>query len=168
MRGNRSGGRSPIRRDSAAPRSTRSSRRTSSRTRCSTARSSAWTARSGWRRSRDSLLAVPIVEHRAWARQQDPLPLSVAGADLAAVEVLDDVGRDQGRQHQDADRRAGAVAHLMGALLSAPEADDISFLQLLIAIGRAERGLAAQDDEPFLVAVMRVERRCRLLPARKG
>src|SRR5215471_8274205 len=46
----------------------------------------------------------------------------------------------------------------MRALLAAPEADDVAFLQQLLTFGRAERRLAAEHDHPFLVQVVRVVR----------
>ena len=40
--------------------------------------------------------------------------------------------------------------------LAAREADDVPLVKLALALGRAERGPAANDEEPLLVGVMRV------------
>src|ERR1051325_5717027 len=71
---------------------------------------------------------------------------------------MHDVGRDHRRQHEDADRRLGAVDDLMSALLAAWKADDVALLQDLFALGRAERRLSGQHDHPLLVRVVRVIR----------
>src|SRR4051794_4961651 len=42
--------------------------------------------------------------------------------------------------------------------LAAREADDITLVKLALALGRAERRLAANDEEPLLIGVMRVIR----------
>src|SRR4029077_13900193 len=78
-------------------------------------------------------------------------------ADLAGVEVLDDVRRDQRGEHEDADGRVRVVADLVRALLAAPERDDVALAQLLLALVRAQRRLAAEDDRPFLVRVVGVK-----------
>src|SRR6476659_775870 len=46
----------------------------------------------------------------------------------------------------------------MRTLLAAAKADDVTLLQDLLAFGRAQRGLAAEHDHPFLVEVVRVVR----------
>src|SRR5262249_30733838 len=86
-----------------------------------------------------------------------PLSGDAPRADLAAVEVLDDVRRDQRREHEDADGRVGVVADLVRALLTAREGDDVALAQLLVALVRAQRRLAAEDDRPFLVRVVGVK-----------
>src|SRR5205823_2334561 len=78
-------------------------------------------------------------------------------ADLAGVEVLDDVRRDQRGEHEDADGRVRVVADLVRALLAARERDDVALAQLLLALVRAQRRLAAEDDRPFLVRVVGVK-----------
>src|SRR5688572_772002 len=80
------------------------------------------------------VLAVPVVEDRAGARQQDALALHVSRAELAAVGVVDQVGRNQGREHEHSDRRLGPVADLMGALLSTRERDDVTLPQVGLAL----------------------------------
>src|SRR4029079_17359063 len=49
------------------------------------------------------------------------------------------------------------VADLVRALLAARERDDVALAQLLLALVRAERRLAAEDDHPFLVRVVGVK-----------
>jgi len=49
------------------------------------------------------------------------------------------------------------------ALLAARERDDVALAQLLLALVRAQRRLAAEDDRPFLVRVVGVNGPC-LLP----
>src|SRR5580765_418381 len=97
------------------------------------------------------VLAVPVVEHRPGPAEEDPLAVCASGSDLPAVRVLDDVRRDQRREHQDTDRRVGAVRHLMEALLTPPEDSDVTFLQLLLAVRGAKRGRPAHDQKPLLV-----------------
>ena len=45
----------------------------------------------------------------------------------------------------------------MRALLAARERDDVALAQLLLALVRAQRRLAAEDDRPFLVRVVGVK-----------
>ena len=67
-------------------------------------------------------------------------------------------GASRVRQHQDADRRVGAIAHLVGAVLAPWKAHDVALLQVLLTLGRPERGLPAHHDEPLLVRVVDVIR----------
>ena len=46
----------------------------------------------------------------------------------------------------------------MGSLLAAREADDVALLQLVLAVGRAERRPPADDEQPLLVRMVRVVR----------
>ena len=46
----------------------------------------------------------------------------------------------------------------MEPVLAAPEADDVTLAELLLALGRTQRRTAAEDDHPLLVRVMRVVR----------
>src|SRR5262245_13010540 len=103
---------------------------------------------------RSLVLAVPVVEHRPGPAEHDPLAGGVAGADLPAVRVLDDVRRE----HQDADRRLGAVDHLVEAVLAAAEDGDVAFPELLLAVRGAKRRLPPHDEQPLLVRVVRMER----------
>ena len=50
------------------------------------------------------VLPLPVVEDRAGPAQENPLAGDAAGADLAAVEILNNVRSDERREHQDADR----------------------------------------------------------------
>ena len=104
------------------------------------------------------VLAVPVVEPRPGPSQQDLLALRAASSDLAAIDLLHDLRRDLGREHQDADRRVGAVADLVGAVLAPTKAHDVTFPQRLLALLGAQRRLSAQDDEPLLVRVVQVVR----------
>src|SRR3712207_6477967 len=104
------------------------------------------------------VLVLPIFELGPRASEDDPLAGDAPRADLAGVEVLDDVRRDQRGEHEDADRRVRVVADLVRALLAAREGDDIALAQLLLALVRAQRRLATEDDHPFLVRVVGVER----------
>src|SRR5256884_9541062 len=99
------------------------------------------------------VLVLPIFELGPRASEDDPLAGDAPRADLAGVEVLDDVRRDQRGKHEDADGRVRVVADLVCALLAARERDDVALAQLLLALVRAERQLAAEDDHPFLVCV---------------
>src|SRR5689334_6319178 len=57
--------------------------------------------------------------------------------------------------------RTGASVSLRiwcAALLAARERDDVALAQLLLALVRAQRRLAAEDDRPFLVRVVGVKR----------
>src|SRR5688572_16507341 len=103
------------------------------------------------------VLAFPVFELRPGASEDDPLAGDAPRADLARVEVLDDVWRDQRGEHEDADGRVRVVADLVRALLAARERDDVALAQLLLALVRAERRLAAEDDHPFLVRVVGVK-----------
>ena len=103
------------------------------------------------------VLVLPIFELRPWASEDDPLAGDAPRADLAGVEVLDDVRRDQRGEHEDADGRVRVVADLVRALLAARERDDVALAQLLLALVRAQRRLAAEDDRPFLVRVVGVK-----------
>src|SRR5204863_8362930 len=103
------------------------------------------------------VLALPVFELGPGASEDDPLAGDAPRADLARVEVLDDVRRDQRGEHEDADRRVRVVADLVRALLAARERDDVALAQLLLALVRAERRLAAEDDHPFLVRVVGVK-----------
>src|SRR3954452_10645800 len=113
--------------------------------------------RTGSRRVAALVLALPIFELGPRASEDDPLAGDAPRADLAAVEVLDDVRRDQRGEHEDADGRVRVVADLVRALLAARERDDVALAQLLLALVRAERRLAAEDDHPFLVRVVGVK-----------
>src|SRR5207249_3892843 len=68
-----------------------------------------------------------------------------------------DVRRDQRGEHEDADGRVRVVADLVRALLAARERDDVALAQLPLALVRARRRLAAEDDRPFLVRVVGVK-----------
>src|SRR5437762_8719843 len=103
------------------------------------------------------VLVLPIFELGPRASEGDPLAGDAPRADLAGVEVLDDVGRDQRGEHEDADGRARVIADLVRALLAARERDDVALAQLLHALVRAQRRLAAEDDRPFLVRVVGVK-----------
>src|SRR6188472_3626467 len=103
------------------------------------------------------VLAFPVFELRPRASEDDPLAGDAPRADLARVEVLDDVRRDQRGEHEDADGRVRVVADLVRALLAARERDDVALAQLLLALVRAQRRLAAEDDRPFLVRVVGVK-----------
>src|SRR4029079_5894153 len=103
------------------------------------------------------VLVLPIFELRPRASEDDPLAGDAPRADLARVEVLDDVRRDQCGEHEDADGRVRIVADLVRALLAARERDDVALAQLLLPLVRAERRLAAEDDRPFLVRVVGVK-----------
>src|SRR5437764_458716 len=91
------------------------------------------------------VLVLPIFELGPRASEDDPLAGDAPRADLAGVEVLDDVRRDPRGEHEDADGRVRAVADLVPALLAAPERDDFALAQLLLALMRAQprRGAAA-------------------------
>src|SRR4051794_5024575 len=109
-------------------------------------------------KDRDYLvLVLPIFELGPWASEDDPLAGDAPRADLAGVEVLDDVRRDQRGEQEDADGRVRVVADLVRALLAAWERDDVALAQLLLALVRAQRRLAAEDDRPFLVRVVGVK-----------
>src|SRR5438046_2711119 len=103
------------------------------------------------------VLAFPVFELGPRASEDDPLAGDAPRADLAGVEVLDDVRRDQRGEHEDADGRVRVVADLVRALLAARERDDVAFAQLLLALVRAQRRRAAEDDRPFLVRVVGVK-----------
>src|SRR5438132_5210114 len=103
------------------------------------------------------VLVLPIFELGPRASEDDPLAGDAPRADLAGVEVLDDVRRDQRGEHEDADGRVRVVADLVRALLAARERDDVALAQLLLALARAQRRLAAEDDRPFLVRVVGVK-----------
>src|SRR5262249_31620358 len=103
------------------------------------------------------VLALPIFELGPRASEDDPLAGDAPRADLAGVEVLDDVRRDQRGEHEDADGRVRVVADLVRALPAARERDDVAVAQLLLALVRAQRRLAAEDDRPFLVRVVGVK-----------
>ena len=45
----------------------------------------------------------------------------------------------------------------MRTVLAPRKADDVTFVQHMLAFGRAQRRLAAEHDHPFLVQVVRVE-----------
>src|SRR5215210_5257988 len=103
------------------------------------------------------VLAFPVFELRPRASEDDPLAGDAPRADLARVEVLDDVRRDQRGEHEDADGRVRDVADLVRALLAARERDDVALAQLLLALVRAQRRVAPEDDRPFLVRVVGVK-----------
>src|ERR1043165_7612506 len=103
------------------------------------------------------VLARPIFELGTRASEDDPLAGDAPCADLAGVEVLDDVRRDQRGEHEDADGGVRVVADLVRALLAARERDDVALAQLLLALVRPQRRLAAEDDRPFLVRVVGVK-----------
>src|SRR5437764_3300457 len=92
------------------------------------------------------VLVLPIFELGPRASEDDPLAGDAPRADLAGVEVLDDVRRDQRGEHEDADGRVRVVADLVRALLAARERDDVALAQLLLTLVRAQRRLAAEDD----------------------
>ena len=60
---------------------------------------------------------------------------------------------DGRREHEDADGRVRVVADLVRALLAARERDDVALAQLLLALVRAQRRLAADVYRPFVVGV---------------
>src|SRR5215210_4171643 len=68
---------------------------------------------------RPLVLSVPVVELGAGPAHEEPLAGRVVQADLAAVRVLDDVRREERREHQDADGPFGAVAELVRSGLAA-------------------------------------------------
>ena len=82
----------------------------------------------------DLVLALPVVELRPRASEHDPVASDAARADLAGVEVLDDVRRDQRREHEDADQRVRVVADLVCTLLAAGEGDHVPLAQDLLAV----------------------------------
>src|SRR5207342_3537810 len=51
-----------------------------------------------------------------------------------------------------------SVPDLMCSRLAPGEADDVPLVKLALPFGRAERGLAANDEEPLLIGVMCVIR----------
>src|SRR5262249_20659823 len=104
------------------------------------------------------VFAVPVVQFGPGAGEEDALAGDAAGADLAGVEVLDDVRLDDRREHQNADRRVRVVPDLMRALLTARKRYDVTFAQLLLAFVRAQRRPAAHYDDPLLVRMVRVVR----------
>src|SRR5919198_2541509 len=97
----------------------------------------------------------PSSRARPGLAEHDPL---AGDADLAGVEILDDVRCDKGREHEDTDRRVRVVADLVRAFLAAREGDHVALAQLPLTLVRAKRGLAAEDDHPLLVRVVRMER----------
>src|SRR5437588_7972919 len=103
------------------------------------------------------VLVLPIFELGPRASEDDPVAGDAPRADLAGVEVLDDVRRYQRGEHEHANRRVRVVADLVGAPLAARERDDVALAQLLLALVRAQRRLAAEDDRPFLVRVVGVK-----------
>src|SRR5207237_8021165 len=121
------------------------------RTRCANARSRAEN-REPRLRQRAAMtpdlvvLVLPICELGPRASEDDPLAGDAPGADLAGVEVLDDVRRDQRGEHEDADGRVRVVADLVRALLAARERDDVALAQLLLGLVRAQRRLAAEVE----------------------
>src|SRR5437867_10335346 len=113
--------------------------------------------RGRFRLSTPLVLVLPIFELGPRASEDDPLAGDAPRADLAGVEVLDDVRRDQRGEHEDADGRVRVVADLVRALLAARERDDVGLAPLVLALARAQRRLAAEDDRPFLVRVVGVK-----------
>src|SRR3954453_19827079 len=85
------------------------------------------------------VLVLPIFELGPRAGEDDPLAGDAPRADLAGVEALDDVRRDQRGGHTGADVRVRVVADLVRAPLAARERDDIALAQLLLALVRAQR-----------------------------
>jgi hypothetical protein len=90
--------------------------------------------------------------------EQDPLALRAHGVELAAVRVLEDLGSDHCREHQDAHRLLGLVPHLVRAGGATREAGDVTLDELALSLGRSQRRAAAKDDQPLLVRVMEVVR----------
>src|SRR5262245_14828452 len=64
-------------------------------------------------RSSQLLLAFPVVERRPRTAEHDQVTCHAACADLARIEVLDDVRGDECRKHEDANRRLGSIPDLM-------------------------------------------------------
>src|SRR5437870_11253430 len=78
-------------------------------------------------------------------------------APILPVSRYSTMSGDQRGEHEDADGRVRVVADLVRALLAARERDDVTLAQLLLALVRAQRRLAAEDDRPFLVRVVGVK-----------
>src|SRR4029453_11471060 len=104
------------------------------------------------------LLAFPVVELRPRTAEHDPFIRHAVCADLARIEVLDDLRRDLCREHEHTNRGVASVPDLMRSRLPPREADAVSLVKLAPPFGRAEGGLAANDEEPLLIGVMCVIR----------
>ena len=119
---------------------------------------------------RDRSLGCPVIERVALGyslpsqystvgpgpREHDVFVLGVLGENLSGVEVLDDFAEDHRGEHENADWRVCSVDDLMRTVLASRKADDVTLLQHVLALGRAQRRLAAEHDHPFLVQVVRV------------
>ena len=96
---------------------------------------------SAHRRERVPLvLALPVLELGAGPAEEDPLPGDATRTDLSAVRVLDDVGREQRREHEDANRGVRAVRDLVVPIFTAAEADNVSLRELPLAFVRRSVG----------------------------
>jgi len=51
---------------------------------------------------------------------------------------VDDVGLDQGREHEHPDRSIGLVADLVQAVVAAPKRDDVARLEHILAVRGAQ------------------------------
>lgn len=96
---------------------------------------------------------------RARKRERDSIrdsPAGPTGEDLVAVEHLDDVGVDHGRDDQDSGRVVRAVAELVRAARSDRTRNDLSDLESSMAVRGPQRWTAGEHDDQFLVGVMGV------------
>src|SRR5215216_4317866 len=102
------------------------------------------------------VLAFPVLDGRPRPGEHEVLARGGRGGDLPGIEVLDDLGSDHRREHQNPDRRLRAVDDLVRPVLAAREAGDIPLLQHLLTFGRPKGRLAPEHDHPLLVRVVRV------------
>src|SRR5262245_9736595 len=113
-----------------------------------------WATKRMQTRSTGLLLAFPVVELGPRTAEHDQVTCHAACANLARIEVLDDVRGDERRKHEDANRRVGSVPDLVRPRLAAQEADDVTLVESALALGGTERGLSAYDEEPLFVRMM--------------
>src|SRR3954452_3390525 len=79
-------------------------------------------------------------------------------ADLAAVGIDGD-GRLRPRgEHEDAHRRVATVRHLVRSVRALGEADEVALLQLVLALGIAQRRPAGEHGQPLLLGMLVVVR----------
>src|SRR5205823_12299151 len=87
---------------------------------------------------RESRLVFPVLNRGSGSREHDVVVLGVLRQNLSGVEVLDDFAGSHRGEHEDANRRFRSVDDLMRTVLASRTADDIAFLQHMLAFACAE------------------------------
>jgi hypothetical protein len=103
------------------------------------------------------LAGEPVDLRLAWKGEGEPVSSAGRGTvheDLVAVELLGDLGVDDGPDDKYADPFVGVVLQVVRAAPTYRTRDDLTGLELAGAVKRSKRRPPGQHDDHFLVAVV--------------